>query len=405
MSDGGPSRTSAVTGMRRAAAACCLLLAALLSSCGGGDGTRRLSPLERQLYLSPTSVVTPVPPASLGPGYDSQCLLAADGAAWCWGSNEYGQLGAATASPCAGGTLACSARPVATQPALRFTALSLSLRHGCGLDATGQAWCWGFGLGGQLGNGASADSAGAVRVAGGHRFVQLDAGAEGLLSCALDDAGAAWCWGPGDSGGLGDGSTNGANAPVQVLATRPFVSVGAGSNHACGLDAAGQAWCWGRNPYGVLGLGVSGPALSPAAVAGGHVFSALAVGGNVNCGLTAGGAAWCWGFALGLGDGGQAHRDVPVAVAGGHVFASLTVGYQHACGLTSDGTAWCWGPAMLTGSGSEAESPVPVPVTGGHRFRSLRAGGTATCGITTDAALRCWGSNARGAVGQDNLGP
>ena len=63
----------------------------------------------------------------------------------------------------------------------------------------------------------------------------------GLLSCALDDIGTAWCWGPGDSGGLGNGTTDGANAPVQVLAPQALVSVGAGSNHGCGLDAAGQA--------------------------------------------------------------------------------------------------------------------------------------------------------------------
>lgn len=391
---------------RSLAAPCvALVLAASVIGCGGGDGTRRMSPLERQMYLSPTAVATPVVPATIGAGYDSQCLLTSDGAAWCWGSNEYGQLGATTASPCAGGLVACTWQPVATQPALRFAAISASLRHGCGLDAAGQAWCWGFGRGGQLGDGASTDSMAAVAVAGGHRFVQVDAGAEGLMSCALDYAGTAWCWGPGDAGGLGNGTTDSAKAPVQVLAAQPFVSVGAGAAHACGLDGTGQAWCWGRNSYGVLGLGTPGASLLPAPVVGGHVFTALAVGGNVNCGLTSAGAAWCWGFALGLGDGVQAHSDVPVPVAGAHVFASLTVGYQHACALTSDGTAWCWGPAVLTGSGSETESKVPVAVAGGHRFRTLRSGGTATCGLTLAGALLCWGLNTSGAVGQNNLGP
>jgi alpha-tubulin suppressor-like RCC1 family protein len=332
-------------------------------------------------------------------------MLTADGQAWCWGNNEYGQLGAATAKSCQSGFVACTWQPVRAQSPRLFASLSLSRRHGCALDSMGQAWCWGFGRGGQLGDGQSSDSATPVAVAGNHRFVRVDAGGDGLLTCALDDAGNAWCWGPGDSGGLGNGTPNGATAPVQVLAAQPLTSVGTGSNHACGLDAGGQAWCWGRNPYGVLGRGVSGASLVPAPVAGGHRFVALAVGGNVNCALTADGAAWCWGFGPALGDGTLAHSDVPVAVAGGHIYASVSAGYQHVCALAGDGSAWCWGPAMLTGSGSPVESKVPAAVAGDHRFRVLQAGGTASCGITLAGEPLCWGLNHNGAVGQDNLAP
>ena len=35
------------------------------------------------------------------------------------------------------------------QPPLRFAALSPGLSHSCGIDVDGQAWCWGFGQGGQ----------------------------------------------------------------------------------------------------------------------------------------------------------------------------------------------------------------------------------------------------------------
>ena len=377
-----------------------------LAACGGGDGVRSLTPLERQIYLEPTPISTALAFDRVAQGYDSGCMLTPTGEAWCWGSNEHGQLGAPTDKSCTSGFVACTWQPVRAQAPNRYTQLSPSRLHSCAIDIAGQAWCWGFGLGGQLGNGAAVDSAAPVAIAGGHHFVHVDAGSDGLLSCALDDAGTAWCWGPGDSGGLGNGTTNGSNVPVQVLAQQAFVSVGAGSNHACGLDATGQAWCWGRNPYGVLGRGVSGASLAPAPVTGGHQFASLAVGGNFNCGLTSAGAAWCWGFALSLGDGAlAAHSNVPVAVAGGHAFASVSAGYQHACGLTSDGTAWCWGPAALTGGGSEDESKMPVAVAGGQRFRALQAGGTATCAITLAGSPMCWGINSNGAVGQDNLGP
>jgi len=389
----------------RSLVACSLACLALMA-CGGGDGFRQLTPLERQVYLEPTPILTALAFDRVAQGYDSGCMLTPAGEAWCWGNNEYGQLGAATAKSCAGGLTACTWQPVRAQAPIRFGQLKSSLRHSCGLDVSGQAWCWGFGLGGQLGNGANADSAAPVAIAGNHRFVHVDAGSDGMLSCALDDGGSAWCWGPGDSGGLGNGTTSGSNVPMQVLTQQQFVSVGAGSNHGCGLDATGQAWCWGRNPYGVLGRGVSGASLVPAPVTGNHRFASLAVGGNFNCGLTSDGAAWCWGFALSLGDGMlAAHSDVPVAVAGGHTFASVSAGYQHACGLTADGSAWCWGSAALTGSGSEQESKVPVAVAGGHHYRVLQAGGTATCAITLTGSPMCWGININGAVGQDNLGP
>lgn len=385
-----------------------VFLALLLAGCeiSYGDLYRELTPFEQHFYLEPAALEATTPAFDrVAMGYDASCMLTADGQAWCWGGNDHGQLGAATTQSCSGGNVPCSWQPVHAAPALHFAALSPGQIHSCGIDTTGQSWCWGSGLGGQLGDGLSTDSSTPVAVAGGHRFVQIDAGRTALVSCALDDAGTAWCWGPSGGGALGNGTTDAAPTPTQVLALQPFVSVGAGDQHACALDASGQAWCWGHNLYGSLGRGVSGAALLPAMVTGGHRFTQLAVGGVVTCGLSAEGAAWCWGFALSVGDGAGQHRDVPTAVAGGHVFVSLSAGYQHVCGLLADGSAWCWGPAVLVGGGSEQESLVPVAVAGGHRFRVLQAGGVASCGITTDGVPMCWGGNARGSVGQSNVDP
>lgn len=382
------------------------LMVLALAACGGGGGDASpIPPLQRQLYLEPVTVGGLPAVDRVAIGYSSSCMLTPAGEAWCWGSNEYGKLGAATTLTCSGGTIPCSWQPVRAAAPLRFGALSLSLRHGCGIAVDGQAHCWGFGVGGQLGDGRSLDSATPVVVAGGHRFVQIDAGDTSLLSCALDAAGAAWCWGPAGGGALGNGTTDMANRPVQVQSALPLVSIGVGEDHACALDATGQAWCWGRNTYGKLGLGMTGAALTPATVSGSPPLVALAIGGQFSCGLDHAGAAWCWGFAGALGDGGASHRNLPTAVAGGHVFASLSAGYQHACGLKSDGQAWCWGGIGLAGHGSEDAAAFPVAVAGGHRFRALQAGGVATCGITLAGTPMCWGSNSQGAVGQNNVDP
>jgi alpha-tubulin suppressor-like RCC1 family protein len=379
-----------------------------ISSCGGEiDPYRTLTPLERHIYLEPTAVAIALAFTRVVGGYDSSCMLTGDGQAWCWGRNEDGALGAVTTGTCMGGNVPCTWQPVASHAALRFADFSIAQRHGCGIDTAKQAWCWGFGQGGQLGDGQRTDSRAPVRVAGNHDFAEIDAGRVEMLSCALDRAGAAWCWGPAGGGALGNGTTDMAAVPVQVLAAQPFTSVGAGDGFACALDASGKAWCWGANTYGRLGLGRAGAATLPEAVVDGHRFVQLAVGGQHACGLDTVGQAWCWGFAGSLGDGsGQQHRDRPVAVAGGHVFTRLWAGYQHNCALKTDGQAWCWGSmGTLLGFGSEANPTSPVAVVGGHRFQTLAVGGVATCGITQAGQPLCWGLNNTGAVGQSNVDP
>ncbi len=382
-----------------------LAMSMVLAGCGVGDASRGPTGIDMRIYRQPTALATPLALDHVAEGFETSCGLTATGEGWCWGANDHGQLGAGTTLTCSGGNTACSWRPVQVAAPMLFKELSPAQVHSCGLDLAGQAWCWGMGLGGQLGDGLSTDSTTPVAVAGGHHFVHIDAGRESLLSCALDDAGIAWCWGPAGAGTLGNGTTDAAAVPTQVLGSQPFVSIGTGGEHACALDASGQAWCWGHNHYGSLGLGVPGAALVPKPVVGALVFKSLAVGGEFTCGLTTAGAAYCWGFALSLGDGSGQHHDTPQPVSGGHAFASLTAGYQHACGLTADGSVWCWGPSALLGDGSGQETLVPMAVAGGNRFRVVQAGGVATCAISLAGKSMCWGSNALGAVGQSDVDP
>jgi len=83
----------------------------------------------------------PLHGGATGAGFS--CGLDADGAAWCWGSNDEGQLG--------DGTLDDSEEPVAVAGGLRFTRLAAAVAGGihrvCGIATDQTLYCWGEGYG------------------------------------------------------------------------------------------------------------------------------------------------------------------------------------------------------------------------------------------------------------------
>ncbi|HLZ98337.1 MAG TPA: trypsin-like peptidase domain-containing protein [Steroidobacteraceae bacterium] len=131
---------------------------------------------------------------TIGAGYTHTCALATDGAAYCWGQNEYGQLG--------DGTHTDHRSPVRVLGEHRYVSLVTAVTGSanCGLTAEGAAWCWGLNNFGQLGNGSKSDSSSTpVAVTGGQKYVSISAGRFHVCGVTGDDA--VWCW--GGFGGLG----------------------------------------------------------------------------------------------------------------------------------------------------------------------------------------------------------
>ena len=123
------------------------------------------------------------------------------------------------------------------------------------LKDNGDFWAWGENDKGQLGDGTTNSSLAPVKVADGHKFVQISTSYNYTL--AIDTDGYAWAWGGNDDGKLGNGTTTGSTTPVQVSGGHKFRQITTDYNRAVALDTNGNIWAWGRNDYGQLGNGTT----------------------------------------------------------------------------------------------------------------------------------------------------
>src|SRR6266566_4961684 len=250
-----------------------------------------------------------------GPGHT--CGLTTDGKAYCWG-HDGGALGDDTTTApeqCGFAHIRCRPVPVAVLGGLAFVTTSLGGGggfHTCGVALGGQAYCWGFNNYGELGDGTIFDRASPVAVIGGHSFAALSAGGE--HTCGVTTAREAYCWGSNGFGQLGSGGDTAIQhtSPVAVVGGLTFATISAGSEHTCGLTTEGVAYCWGyayavgRRP---IPLAVDGGFTFDALSAGGNHTCGLTRNGLLFC--------WGSNSAGELGDGTTGdYRSTPVKVFG-----------------------------------------------------------------------------------------
>lgn len=130
---------------------------------GIGNGTSTIEPIIVPTRVSSSGF------SSISVGASHACALTAAGDAYCWGLDQHGELGAPSTDVCGppynGVVAACSPHPVQVQNVPKFVAITAGSNFTCGLTNQGAAYCWGTSQDGELGNGTSgSDSATPVRV-------------------------------------------------------------------------------------------------------------------------------------------------------------------------------------------------------------------------------------------------
>jgi hypothetical protein len=410
---------------------CILAALFLLGGCAGGRDTpgvpwllgatvRSLAgapPTPPDFYAEPVRVSDTLKFAAITAGGEHACALTMDGDIYCWGSSQHQQLGSAVLTEtCGNGTFACSSTPVRLEGAPRFTAVAASMWGTCGLDVSGAAHCWGFGLGGRQRDLLRASSGVPVAVPGGLSFSALTANPAGTRTCGLAPDGRAWCWALSD-GSSGGGQSQVFAGPDLVATGSRFVSISFGAEHGCGVDVVRDVYCWGSNQLGQLGVGASAldggirESSAPVPVSGQLKLDRIVAASGYSCGLDTQGSLYCWGLGFPVDDrsaarsprGFPVHGALPISIErAGEKWGALGATTNQFCGLSIDGALYC--SATTPNLQVADRRRRAIKVASDQAFTAFAIGGSHACAIGADAFAYCWGSSHVGQVGRSPTG-
>jgi len=352
------------------------------------------------------------------------------------------------------------------------TQVSASAVHTCAV-ACGEVWCWGLNDYGQLGDG-TVHSRGTPRRVEGIRARHVATGRVGLnlfgasQSCAVLEDGHVACWGARESEDLDDPANFEIRRPELVAGVDRARSVAVGATETCALREDGHLWCWSNvvfgapvpdpldTPDGIVQVTASLGSICALDRAGsircrfGSSFASIELPGpaeflDQSCSVVRG-RVYCWGYdrnTLEVTLPRPIALPVPVKQASGDETCGRAVspdgrvwawGADAWCKLwpwsetstrapaieiedfradsVSSQCAWsdgaqisCWGPSSDSslGDGREPFSTVPVEVVGFGTQRRIDIGEVHACAYG-DGSAACWGTSVVGEIGASTLG-
>ena len=197
---------------------------------------------------------------AIAAGQGHTCAVKSDQSVYCWGDNQYGQLGDGTTI---NRTVAAAVRTLGMGSGV--VAVSVGRAHTCVTRNDGAVLCWGGNGFGQLGDGTYNARLTPGYVLGSENSA-VRVSARLVHSCAGTTHGVA-CWGNNVGGQIGDGTFTDRPFPTWASTLDTSVDeIAAGYMHSCARKVTGMIVCWGQNNAGQLGNGSDSTATTPQVV-------------------------------------------------------------------------------------------------------------------------------------------
>lgn len=253
--------------------------------------------------------VTPMPgmnsamDGELHVGNSHSCTLRAGGAVSCWGNNGSGEFGNGRI----GGPGVFNYYTTPQSFSLPAASLSLGVGHSCSVAADGTAYCWGSNLEGALGDGTTTGRPTPMPVPGLSTVAQVVAAQ--THSCARLADGTVRCWGGNSAGQLGDGTLTGRPSPITPAITG-VAELAVGSFATCARRTDGTVWCWGSADSSGVGRAAMTPTQVPGLPTASRIYGGA---GGFCALVSGPFQLWCWGRASGNVDADLSMVPVPVS--------------------------------------------------------------------------------------------
>lgn len=293
----------AVTGMTSGQRHSCAILEDASVYCWGANDARQLGSREGGPGAHRTLLDDTAAPSAGEVGYRDivagaahTCALGESGSVYCWGANDRGQVGN-------GRTRTSELLPQRVEglenvEVILLASVGPNASHSCAVAAQGALYCWGANEFGQIGDGTQSTRLEATRVQGSISFTSAGTSADPFgrraYTCAVSEDGSLYCWGdrPAGPGAIPQPTSvsSGGAGRLEDISTGP--------SHACALAENGDAYCFGSAEYGRLGNDVDNNSTSfdvPQLVSGNRRFSSIALGTSFTITLTESGESFSWG--------------------------------------------------------------------------------------------------------------
>lgn len=307
--------------------------------CWGSNWGGQLGVGDTEDRSRPTRVGTRKDWHKVSAGNNRTCALTTGTEIYCWGFEPNDDR---TLPPRRRGTIETEPKRV---NGLGWTDVSVMADHACGISGgtlaapKGRIYCWGLNDYGQLGTGNTTKSRDPKVVSSHRDWIQISV--DFHSTCAIRQAGPTlYCWGDNAKGRLGLGDDENRRKPAEVDDGFRYVE---SSGPICAVTTTGSLYCWGSNSWGQVGRGYTSVVEPEPTYVSKGPWATVAVGVTNVCAIRTDGRGYCWGRDTALGrssDPGDPTRPAPLY--GDHRWQSISVGFNRACGIRTDGRLYCW---------------------------------------------------------------